>query len=163
MSKWNFRYKKDQKPIPPVEENEIDTAGETETFWTRNVRLLTFLICTAVFLAFLGPWSVFQIKSCMEEQERGSELTVDAVIELADRRLALKLSDFEEYRKTVSEGEDTVLYTIEIGAEYLVMVGATDEKSTLTCFTVSVIRSDETVDVLAKTYQRTQLTSLLGR
>ena len=167
MSKLNFKFtKKKNEEAPEVElvaEPEIDTAGETETFWTRNVRLLTFLICTAVFLAVFGPISVFQIKSCIEENATGDPLTADAVITLAERRLALKLSDFEDYEKTVSEGEDAVLYTIKVGEEYLVMVGAEDEDGMLTTFTVSRIQTDETVDVLATTYKPAELSALLGK
>ena len=38
-----------------------DTTGKTETFFTRNVKLITFLICIAVFLGIFGPLSVFHI------------------------------------------------------------------------------------------------------
>ena len=30
---------------------QMDTAGKTETFFTRNVKLITFLICVAIILS----------------------------------------------------------------------------------------------------------------
>ena len=67
MSRWDknsedyFRNRS-----PKKRRQEVDTAGQTETFLTRNVRLITFLICLSVFLAFFGPWSVFRIMEYLE-------------------------------------------------------------------------------------------------
>ena len=52
------RWKKDQAPKPSRFE---DTKGETETFATRNVRLITFLVCIGVFLAVFIPIGVVGI------------------------------------------------------------------------------------------------------
>ena len=51
------------KKQPKVEEA---TVGQTETFVTRNVKLITFLVCVAVFLVFLGPLSIWHFaRSCV--------------------------------------------------------------------------------------------------
>ena len=91
MKGLNFRFEKkkpEDKPLASVTEaEEIDTAGQTETFWTRNVRLLTFLICVAVFLVAFGPYSVFRISSCIAENRlEGEEMTVMDVWDLAQIR-----------------------------------------------------------------------------
>ena len=43
-----------------------DTKGETETFVTRNVKLITFIICMAVFLAFFIPIAVIGFNDFIE-------------------------------------------------------------------------------------------------
>ena len=40
---------------------EIDTVGQTETFFTANVKLITFIVCMVVLLALIGPWSIVRI------------------------------------------------------------------------------------------------------
>lgn len=172
MSKlFGFRYEKKEQPeteemqdAASNVEAEIDTKGETETFFTRNVRMLTFLICVAVFLAVFGPMSIFQINSCVEEKmSAGDAMTVEDVRTFAARRGQLKLSDFEDYAKEESEGDDVILYTISVEGDYLVMVGARDEDAALHYFTVTNIKTDETVDVMATTYSQSLLDGLLGR
>lgn len=75
--------------------------GKTETFFTRNVRLITFLICIAVFFAVFGPFSIFRIRDYIREHsDSRPELTADALIALAERPDGLFLSELESYRGT---------------------------------------------------------------
>ena len=72
-----------------------DTKGETETFVTRNVKLITFLVCLAVFLTFFGPWSVIRIRQWIEEQEtqqaiEQTALSYDELCEIARRTPELR-------------------------------------------------------------------------
>ena len=48
MSKYNRTAEREERKLP-------DTAGKTENFVTRNVKLITFLICMGVFLALFIP------------------------------------------------------------------------------------------------------------
>ncbi len=167
MKGLNFRFEKkrtEDEPRPiSVEEPEIDTAGQTETFWTRNVRLLTFLICMAVFLAVFGPYSVFRIRACMVENRlEGDPMTVEDVIDLAALHDQLKFSDFQRFERSESKGEDTLYYAVRVEEKYLVMVGASERRGPLTYFTVSRIDNDRTVDVMGVNYQPTELYDLLG-
>ncbi len=50
------------------ENGNPDTVGKTETFFTRHVKLITFLCCLGVFLAIFGPWSVFRIVDYIKEK-----------------------------------------------------------------------------------------------
>ena len=167
MKGLNFRFEKkkpEDKPTASVTEaEEIDTAGQTETFWTRNVRLLNFLICVAVFLVAFGPYSVFQISSCIAENRlEGEEMTVMDVWDLAQIRENLRLKDFECYTRSKSEGEDILYYTIVVEDTYLVMVGAPSRRSPLTYFTVSRMDNDRTVDVMNPRLNPSELSALLG-
>ncbi len=50
------------------ENGNPDTKGKTENFFTRHVKLITFLCCLTVFLAVFGPWSIFRIMDYIEEK-----------------------------------------------------------------------------------------------
>lgn len=39
----------------------VDTKGQTETFFTANVKLITAVVTIVVLLALIGPWSIFKI------------------------------------------------------------------------------------------------------
>ncbi len=81
-----------------------DTAGKTETFFTRNVRLITFLICIAVFLAIFGPLSAFHIRDYIREHsDSRPELTDDVLIALTERSEGFFLSELEKYRGKTQE------------------------------------------------------------
>lgn len=175
MSKlFDFKYEKKEKTAKKVtgepleassaEVLEPDTAGATETFFTRNVRLITFLICLAVFLAVFGPISVFRIVQYIEEnQAEGEPLSVEEVIAFSMDHDRIRLSAFEDYEKEISEGDGAVLYFLTVDTDYLVMVGAVDENGYLTCFTVTDSRTDETVDVMAASFSVPALQALFGR
>lgn len=79
-----------------------DTKGETETFLTRNVRLITFLICIAVFLGIFGPLSVFHLvryfDTLADEATLGTvEMTTDDLVALSKRADVLTEKDFERF------------------------------------------------------------------
>lgn len=79
---------------------EDDTKGQTETFVTRNVKLITFLVCLAVFLIFFGPWSVMRIMEWVEMQEAQEEfeataLTYSELSEIVEKGTRANWSDFQ--------------------------------------------------------------------
>ena len=82
---------------------QIDTAGKTETFFTRNVKLITFLICiTVIFSPFVVTY-IQDVIDARREAER-PELTVDDLLFIAERGKDLRqrdLSKFEDYRDEV--------------------------------------------------------------
>ena len=103
-----------------------DTAGKTENFFTRNVRLITFLICIAVFLGIFGPLSVFHIYQYYTEMQEDAsyvEMTVDDLRALAKRAETLTEKDFERFLRD-DGGDWTVgpktgrMFYIQIGERY---------------------------------------------
>ena len=107
-----------------------DTKGETETFVTRNVKLITFLVCLAVFLTFFGPWSVMRIRQWVQEQELQQEieqtaLTYDELVEIVNKGKLLDWSDFEghHFEDLWETGMVIRQYTVR-GEEYSLMVSA---------------------------------------
>ena len=71
---------------------QIDTAGKTETFFTRNVKLITFLICIAVIFS---PFVVTYIKDVIEDKrmENRPEMTVDELVLFAKRAKDLRQAE----------------------------------------------------------------------
>ena len=83
----------------PVRAKTQDTAGKTETFFSANVKLITFLVTIAVLLALIGPWSVFQIKRWIEANQEEQQQEVLMSAEQLDRIVArgenLTWADFD--------------------------------------------------------------------
>ena len=83
---------------------QIDTVGKTETFFTRNVKLITFLICVTVIMS---PFVITYIKDTLEERRLAArpEMTVEELTLIAARGKDLQQSDlakFVDYREEVS-------------------------------------------------------------
>lgn len=166
---FDFKYVK-KAPVPSEEKAELperdepiehDTAGQTETFFTRNVRLITFLICIAVFLAIFGPISVFRIMDYVEEHaDHGRAMQIEDVLNLASQRGSLTLSALEEYEKEA----DTEHYDIfTVSPHFLVTVSSEGERTRLLCFTVTNTETGEEFDVLAANFSQDALVAFLGR
>lgn len=96
---------------------QIDTAGKTETFFTRNVKLITFLICVVVILS---PFVLTYIQDTIEDKrlEKRPEMTVDNLVAIAERGDDLRqrdLSSFVGYRTEVEmQGMKYAMYRIPI-------------------------------------------------
>ena len=72
-----FKKDREQSSDKPRRKQEIDTAGKTETFWSANAKLITFIVCMVVLLATIGPWSVFQIVKWYDaRQEEQNEVLI---------------------------------------------------------------------------------------
>ena len=83
---------------------QMDTAGKTETFFTRNVKLITFLICVAIILS---PFVITYIKDVIEEKrlENRPEMTVDELVLITERGKDLRQRDFEKFKDYREEVE----------------------------------------------------------
>ena len=81
MSRWNRK--------PEVEEEDLPaTVGKTENFFTRHVKLITFLLCMTVFLAGFIPVAVIGINDFIEWTKPDSDLPVmtkEDVIKLSEQ------------------------------------------------------------------------------
>lgn len=96
---------------------QIDTKGKTETFFTRNVKLITFLICITVIFS---PFVVTYIQDTLEAKrlEARPEMTVDELVSLAQKGNDLRQRDLEkfvEYREEVEmQGMKYASYRIPV-------------------------------------------------
>lgn len=83
---------------------QIDTAGKTENFFTRNVKLITFLICVTIILS---PFVIVYIQDTLEDKrlENRPEMTVDELVLLAERAKDLRRVDFAKFEGYCTESE----------------------------------------------------------
>ena len=145
MSKWNREAEREEQKIPT-------TAGKTENFATRNVRLITFLICMGVFLAMFIPVGVMGIQNFLDSLEPDTGLpamTLEDVIRLSESRSEVTFAQITCFDGERSEWprQGEVHYTVEIG-DYVLVAVADRWHEKLQFLELSKKGSDAQVDVL---------------
>ena len=99
------------------QKRQEDTAGKTETFFTRNVKLITFLICITVIFS---PFVITYIQDTVEARQEAErpEMTVDELTRIASIGKDLRqrdLAKFEDYQEEVDmQGMKYASYRIPI-------------------------------------------------
>lgn len=133
---------------------QIDTAGKTETFFTRNVKLITFLICVVVIFS---PFVLTYIQDNIEDKrlEKRPEMTVDNLVAIAERGDDLRqrdLSSFVGYRTEVEmQGMKYAMYRIPIVHEDDLVLSISFDASLDYVFHLKLINQDtkEELDLLS--------------
>ena len=133
---------------------QIDTAGKTETFFTRNVKLITFLICVVVILS---PFVLTYIQDTIEDKrlEKRPEMTVDNLVAIAERGDDLRqrdLSNFVGYRTEVEmQGMKYAMYRIPITHKDDLVLSISFDASLDYVFHLKLINQDtkEELDLLS--------------
>ena len=134
---------------------QMDTAGKTETFFSRNVKLITFLICIAVIFS---PFVITYIKDVIEEKRLASrpEMTVDELVLVAQKSKDLRqrdLAKFDDYREeSEMQGMQYAMYRIPIMHEKDLILSASFDASIDYIFFLKVIDQDtrEELDLLTE-------------
>ena len=130
-----FKKDRDQNvQDKPYRKTEIDTAGQTETLFTANVKLITFIICMVVLLATIGPWSIVRIVRWYQEYEQEqTEVLVprtqlDALIARGEK---LNWGDFDGYTYQVVADDSVYIckYTGENESFYLLVTAPSKGKA----------------------------------
>jgi hypothetical protein len=136
---------------PQREKFEEDTAGKTETFVTRNVKLITFLVCLAVFLAFFGPWSVIRIVRWVEEtnlqaEKEATMMDMDELASLVREGERLSWANFDGYyfEAVWATGMCIRQYDV-LGDEYYLLVSAASDMAPLD--SVLLIRKSDYAEI----------------
>ena len=94
------------------------------------VKLITFIVCIAVFLVFLGPLSIWRISEWVqqrqEQQAEDGSLPLDALLIIADKGSEASWKDFRSFEKIedISETDGFVIWRLELrDAPFSVVVG----------------------------------------
>ncbi len=129
------------------------TIGQTETFFSRNVRLITFLICIAIFLGVFGPLSVFHIKRYIDEQtDTRVQMQIEDVRAIVKKLPRVKPSDFDgfigECGENQIDGMKYRIYQIEIGEQYLLMVSFNSSINELFYLELTNFETNHSLDLL---------------
>ena len=124
---------------------QIDTAGKTETFFTRNVKLITFLICICVIFS---PFVYVYIMDTIEDKrlEKRPEMTVDELVFIAERAKDLRLRDLDKFEgyltETEVQGMKYAMYRIPILHEENLVLSISFDASMDYVFYINLISMD---------------------
>lgn len=134
---------------------QIDTAGKTENFVTRNVKIITFLICIAVIFA---PFVATYIQDTIEARREAErpEMTVDELVLIAERGKNLQQRDFakfQDYREeTEMQGMKYAFYRIPVMHESDLVLSVSFAAEHGYLFSLNVMNMDtrEELDLLGE-------------
>jgi len=113
---------------PPEEEIEVKGDGyHRESFFGRNVKLITFIICMALILTVLGPWGIDMLVEKSRAQFVDKQinnkiaLTVSGLELLADMGKSLTWDDLANLNCTVFEDSKDIVKEYPIEGTYLTL------------------------------------------
>ena len=95
---------------------ENENAGKTETFWTRNVKLIAFLLTTVIVLGI--PVVYFLVRD-YEPKDTRPEMTVAQLKELASRPTTVSAEELEKY---LGEKEERKIDGVTVEVYYYITV-----------------------------------------
>ena len=131
----------------------MDTKGETETFLSRNVRLITFLICIALFLGVFGPLSVFHISEYIKQQsDPRVEMTPQDLLTLAQKLPTVRPEDLSGFVGECGHNEIAgmkyELYQIYVGDRYFLMASFNQQTGEPFYLSLTDFKTNEKLDLL---------------
>lgn len=128
-----------------------DVRVKTESFGSRNVKTITFIVVVAVFLCIFIPIGVIGIgdfTDLFDPAKKLPEMTLEDVVALSERTDTLFLDDVSCFRGEEGEWNIGMVYTIGIGEDYILRAVASHVDSRLeSCFLYNLNTGDK-VDVL---------------
>jgi hypothetical protein len=148
----NKRNNGDVQPEPIRREAmpaAVDTVGQTENFFSRNVKLLTFIACMVVIVAIMAGFGIYRAMhygDLVEEPE--NLMTVEQMQTIVAKGKTLTWKDLHGYGyEVVSDGFVYVCRYDVQGGDYYLMVTSDAEGSSI----ISVILVD------LNTYEQTEI------
>jgi hypothetical protein len=126
-------------------QKQIDTAGKTENFFTRNVKLITFLVCIIIIFSPFVVTYIYDTLEARREEER-PEMTVEYLTLLAERGKDLRQRDFskfDDYREeSEMQGMKYAMYRIPVQHEESIILTVSFDASMDYVFYVNLINVD---------------------
>lgn len=157
------RKKRDENGWIIENPNHKDTVGKTENFLSRNVKLITFLICLGVFLAFFGPLTIFKIIAYIEERkDTRPVMSEEELITLSELDRDLYYSDIKGFKGTedirsitvsvmgggTATREVEIYYYFDVGENYTALAIAEIDTEKIIYFQISNVKNQWRADVL---------------
>ena len=149
MSRWNKEYDEHGNTVRN-ESSDYQTAKKTEGFFSRNVRLITFLICIGVFLVTFGPLLVLEAKNYFSDVQFRPKMPVENVIKLGEQNGKIREIQVSKYAYETKIMTDVTYYYIEVEPYYLMIAVADHDTKMLISCQFSNLDSGESVDVLTE-------------
>ena len=148
----NRRNSEDTQPEPIRRESKArptDTVGQTENFFTRNVKLLTFICCMIVIVLIMMGFGIYRATHYGDQVETPENLmTSEQMQALVAKGARLTWKDFDGYACEVKS--ESIVYVCQYdvqGGEYYLMVTSEAKGTSI----ISVILVD------LNTYEQTEI------
>ena len=124
---------------------------KTENFFTRNVRLITFLVTLGVFLALFLPIAIPKVREYWgQEVDTRDKLTLQRLVTLSEQKDGIALRQLTEYQCEEQEKDFEIWCYIDVEPCYQVLAVA-DKKTRLVVYcTLLNVDTGESVDVLTE-------------
>ena len=140
------------------EEQQPETAGKTESFWSAHARLLAFLCTVAVFLALFIPLGVIGVGVVWDHMDSCGDtrrdMTEEELYALAKRETVILSADLDGYVGDRSEvemdGMRAVIYQIEVGDRYYLTASFNVGTGKAEYITVTDFETGSELDLLDK-------------
>ena len=122
-------------------------------FISNHIRLVTFLVVLALFLAVFIPVAYYESKDYLEDRgDTRAYMNTSDLQRLADQapKGTLKPADFTKYRCAELQAGDEkyAYYFLEVEPCYNVMVAFNKDTNNLMYFVVADFETDQEIDVL---------------
>ena len=127
-----------------------DTAGKTENFFSRNVRLITFLICVSAFLALFVPIVAYETIDYLKmARDMRPEMTLNDVLKLAEQNGKISEAQIQKFKTTSEDIQAaTTYYYFDISPHYHVLAIADKNTKMLIYCQLTNFETGETADML---------------
>ena len=137
-----FKNKRDKQQDTRAEpiRREVDTVGKTETFVTRNVKMITFIACMIVIVIAMSGFGIYRALHYGDlAPEPENLMTLEQMQTLVAKGTDLTWQDFDGYACDVKS--ESIVYVCQYdvqGGEYYLMVTSDERGSSI----ISVILVD---------------------
>ena len=141
----------------------------TETFWTRNVRVITFLICIALFLGVVVPVVGYHMYGYFQTEEEPLDVMgEEELLAIYDRIKSSGLSLFDAYRKEsvgewVVAGKTGRTLFVDVGSAYYLTVMEEVERGVIVYAVLTERESKAELDLFDKETDKAALRAFLAR
>ena len=123
---------------------EIDTVGQTENFWTRNVKLITFICCMAVIIAGMIAFGIFLHGDTKQPDNLMTEEQMQALV---DKGSLLTVADFEPYPYSVMMEDVVNIYRYDVKGDNYYLIVTFEGRSLVSVYLTDLRTFEETVVV----------------
>ncbi|MBR6411051.1 MAG: hypothetical protein IKS35_06680 [Clostridia bacterium] len=132
----------------PLQYEELSKKERFRRYVDSHIRLITFLVCIAIFLGTLGPFSVFQIVRMVEKskEEKLVEITFADIQRLDEAPTAVEWKDFGAYKfRTVTKSATFLCldYLMENERFFLRVGGDIDKEKPIYIILIDVETGDK--------------------
>lgn len=150
MLNWKYRPREQSGADSVQTENETAIPDvKPEGFASRNVKVITFAVCIAVFLLLFGPVNIFYLSRMSHVEKVGSaKMTESDIRRLSALGEKLTMSDLKRFEGSFSENDRSAIYTVQFDHYLLYAVEDTETGRIVVCLLTDA-STEESVNVLS--------------